>query len=140
MAVLLDTGIVYAYYDSSDRWHPAARSLLTAEAGGLLLPSAVIPEIDHLLGARLGRSARHSFYAGLTDAGYVVLDLPQDKIPEVRDLDDRFRDLELGFVDCAVAVLARLHSVPRIATSDRRHFEPLARTLGWELLPTSSPP
>lgn len=52
--MLLDTGIVYAYYDRSDRWHRAAVELVGAELGGLMLPGPVVPEVDHLLGVRLG--------------------------------------------------------------------------------------
>ena len=55
MSVLLDTGIVYAYYDRSDAWHARARALIEAEPRGLVLPAAVIPEVDHLLGVRLGQ-------------------------------------------------------------------------------------
>jgi predicted nucleic acid-binding protein len=38
MSVLLDSGIVYAYYDRSDRWHARARTLLEGEQRGLILP------------------------------------------------------------------------------------------------------
>jgi len=50
MSVLLDTGIVYAYYDRSDGWHHRARTLVQGEQGGLILPAPAIPEVDHLLG------------------------------------------------------------------------------------------
>ena len=56
MSVLLDTGIVYAYYDRSDSWHTRARALLEGEHEGLILPAPAIAEIDHLLGVRLGPS------------------------------------------------------------------------------------
>ena len=58
MAILLDSGILYAFYDRSDRWHEAAAGLIQAEAGALLLPAPVVPEVDHLLGVRLGSAAR----------------------------------------------------------------------------------
>lgn len=55
MAVLLDSGILYAYYDRSDLWHRAATDFVASQSGALLVPSPVVPEVDHLLGARLGR-------------------------------------------------------------------------------------
>jgi hypothetical protein len=76
VALLLDTGIVYAYYDRSDRWHRAAMQLLSAEIGGLLLPGPVLPAVDHLLGARLGSEARRVFCRGLIEASFLVVDLP----------------------------------------------------------------
>lgn len=135
MSVLLDTGIVYAYYDRSDAWHARARTLIRAEAGGLVVPALVVPEVDHLLGHRLGVKARRVFYQGLIDGDYDVVDLPPDQYSRVVDVDRRFADLELGFVDAALAVLADLTGIHRIATSDRRHFDRLAATLSFEVLP-----
>ena len=135
MPVLLDTGIIYAYYDRSDEWHARAARVMRAEAGALIVPAPVIPEVDHLLGHRLGAKARHAFYDGLAEGDYVIADLPHDRYDEVAALNRRFADLNLGFVDSAVAVLAGLRSVRRIATTDRQHFEPLASVLKLELVP-----
>jgi predicted nucleic acid-binding protein len=139
MAILLDTGIVYAFYDASDRWHAAAAALLAREAGGLLLPGPVIPEVDHLLDVRLGREARWTFYRGIVEAAYLMVELPQEAVARLQEIDRQFDDLDLGFVDCAVAALADTRGIRRIATTDRRHFEPLARAFGWELLPATAP-
>jgi predicted nucleic acid-binding protein len=139
VALLLDTGIVYAYYDRADRWHGRAASLITSEVGGLLLPAVVVPEVDHLLGARLGREARRLFYRGLVEASFLLVELSQDRIARVDEIDRQFADLDLGLVDVAVVVLAESLGVPRVATTDRRHFEPLARAFDLELLPASSP-
>jgi predicted nucleic acid-binding protein len=138
VALLLDTGIVYAYYDRDDRWHEAAKSLLAAEVGGLLLPGPVIPELDHLLGVRLGGEARRVFYRGLIEASFVMVALEQDRVARVAEIDRQFADLTLGFVDASIVALTETLGVKRVATADRRHFDPLARAFGLELLPASS--
>ena len=135
MALLLDTGIVYAYYDRSDLWHRAAVDLLRGESGALMLPAPVVPEDDHLLGVRLGRAARRLFYRGLAEASFLLIDVAQDRVARVAQIDEQFAELELGFVDSAIAALAESTGVSRIATADRRHFEPLARAFGFELAP-----
>ncbi len=135
MSVLLDTGIVYAYYDRSDRWHASARTLIVAEQRGLILPAPVIPEIDHLLGVRLGTKSRQTFYAGIVEGAYLVVDLPRSGYARVADLNRQFDDLALGFVDAAIATLAETLGLSRVATTDRRHFAPLAAALSLELLP-----
>lgn len=135
MAVLLDSGIVYAYYDRSDRWHGAAVELVEAELGGLMLPAPVAPEVDHLLGVRLGRSARRLFYRGLTEASFLVVELTQERVARVARIDEQFAELDLGFVDSAIVAIAESSGIRRVATADRRHFEPLARAFGLELLP-----
>ncbi len=136
MAVLLDSGILYAYYDRSDRWHRAAVELITAELGRLLLPSPVVPEVDHLLGTRLGRAARQQFYRGLVEASFLLVDLPQERVARIREIDEQFSELDLGFVDSALVALTETTGVKRIATADRRHFEPLARAFDLTLVPT----
>jgi predicted nucleic acid-binding protein len=135
MSLLLDTGIVYAYYDRSDRWHARARGLVQGEQRGLILPAPVIPEIDHLLGERLGPESRLTFYAALVEGYYLVVDLPREAYGRVVELNRRFEDLNLGFVDASVIALAEALGLTRIATTDRRHFEPLASALSLELLP-----
>lgn len=135
MSLLLDTGIVYAYYDRSDRWHAKARALLRAEARGLILPAPVIPEVDHLLQMRLGRESRIAFYAGITGGHYFVADLPRQGYARVVEIDEQFADLAVGFVDAAIVALAGALNVPRVATADRRHFTPLAARFSLELLP-----
>jgi len=135
MAVLIDSGILYAYYDRSDRWHPAATELVEAEVGGLLVPAPVVPEVDHLLGVRLGGEARRLFYRGLVEASYLMVELAQERVARVAEIDAQFAELDLGFVDAAIVALAESLDVRRVATADRRDFEPLARAFDLELLP-----
>lgn len=135
MPILLDSGILYAYYDRSDRWHAAAGELIGSEVGGLLLPAPVVAEVDHLLGVRLGREARRLFYRGLVDAHYLLVDVPQERVTRIAQIDLQFADLELGFVDSAIVAIAESLAVRRIATTDRRHFAPLARVFELELVP-----
>lgn len=135
MSILLDTGIVYAYYDRSDAWHDRARTLVQGEQRGLILPAPVVPEVDHLLGVRLGGKSRLTFYSGIVDGYYLLADLPKDAYSRVADLNRRFDDLNLGFVDAAIVALAEALGLSRIATTDRRHFDPLAASLSLTLLP-----
>ena len=135
MSVLLDTGIVYAYYDRRDAWHGRARTLIETEQRGLILPAAVIPEVDWLLGQRLGARSRLTFYEGMAGGYYLVADLPRAAYGRVAELNRRFDDLDLGFVDASIVALAEALGLSRIATTDRRHFDPLAAALSLELLP-----
>ena len=78
MSLLLDTGIVYAYYDRSDAWHDRARALVQGEQRGLILPAPVVPEVDHLLRQRLGARSHLTFYSGIVQGYYLIADLPKD--------------------------------------------------------------
>jgi predicted nucleic acid-binding protein len=135
MPVLLDTGILYAYYDRSDAWHARARAAIRRDAGALMVPALVIPEVDHLLGHRFGARARHLLYRSLASGDYDVIDLPHDRIARVVEIDRQFASLDLGFVDAALIALAESTTIRRIATTDRRHFDPVAAALRLELVP-----
>lgn len=135
MSVLLDTGIVYAYYDRDDVWHARARAVIEREQRGLILPAPVIPEVDHLLGHRLGAKGRQTFYTGILEGYYLVADLPREAYARVAEVNRRFDDLNLGFVDAAIVALAEALGLRRVATTDRRHFDPLAAAFHLELLP-----
>ncbi len=135
MVVLLDTGILYAYYDRADRWHSAAVEVVTAHSGGLVVPAPVIPEVDHFLGVRLGGKARRVFYESLAGGHFFIADLPAAGYARVTALDRQFSSLELGFVDAAVLAIAESLDVRRIATTDRRDFGAVAAELSLELVP-----
>jgi len=133
VALILDTGIVYAYYDRSDDWHERARTLIAEERHALILPTPAITEIDHLLRHRIGVDACRALYLGLTDGSYVMADLPSDGYRRVAALNTDYP--ELGFVDAAIVAIAEARDVRRIGTTDRRHFGPLAGPLSLTLLP-----
>jgi predicted nucleic acid-binding protein len=99
------------------------------------VPSPVIPEIDHLMGVRLGSRARRTFYLGLAKGSYFVADLPREGYQRVLELNDEFADLNLGFVDAAVIAVAEALELRRIGTTDHRHFGPLRKPLRLELFP-----
>ena len=135
MSLLLDTGALYAYYDRSDRWHAKMVALLRAEARGLIVPAPVIPEVDYLLGTRLGAASRRTFYSGIVGNHYFVADLPRAAYSRVAQIDAQFADLDLGFVDASIVAIAETRQARRVATTDRRHFGPLAKAFSLELLP-----
>src|SRR4030095_15821985 len=97
VSVLLDTGIVYAYYDRSDDWHARAKDLIRREARGLILPAPVIPEADYLLGRRVGAKSRRRFYQGIIEGHYFVADLPRQGYARASAIDAQFADRHLGF-------------------------------------------
>jgi predicted nucleic acid-binding protein len=135
MAILLDTGVLYAYYDRRDNWHSASRQLIEGEVGSLIVPAPVIPEVDYLLGERLGLGAQKLFYQGLVEGSFFVADLPQESYPRILELNEKYQALRLGFVDAAVMAVAEHLGLGRIGTTDRRHFGAVKGTIPFELLP-----
>lgn len=135
MTLLLDTGAVYAYYDRDDSWHASVRAAIEAEPGPLALPAVVLPEVDHLLGARIGQVAQLALYEDVTTQVYLLIDLAEVGYRRVLELNRRYADLRLGFVDAAVAAVSEQLGVIRLATTDRRHFPAISPDVPLELVP-----
>ncbi len=135
MTVLLDAGVLYAFYDRKDSWHERTVKLFRDEEGPLIIPSPVIPEVDHALAKRRLQGAQMTLYRSLATGDFLVVDLPLEKYGRVEELNRRFADLSLGFVDAAVVVISEVIGVRRVATTDRRDFAPLAAAFDLELLP-----
>lgn len=134
MPLLVDTGILYAYYDRADPWHEAAQALLDEEEA-LILPTPVIPEADYLLGQRVGAQGRLALYEDITRGVYFLLELTAANYERVLELNRQYADLRIGFVDGAIIALAETTSIPFIATTDRRHFTAVRAKLPLTLLP-----
>jgi predicted nucleic acid-binding protein len=139
MAVLLDAGVLYASYDRRDHWHPSSRRLIEEEMGALIVPAPVIPEVDYLLGERLGARAQEVFYEGLIDGSYLTADLPRESYPRILELNRKYESLRLGFADAAVLAIAEHLGLGRIATTNRRHFGVVRLAIPLELLPADLP-
>jgi len=122
VALICDTGPLYAAMDRGDADHESCVQLLASSAEQLLVPAPVVVELDWLAGTRLGPEPFSEFLADLADDAIAVVDLVRADYLRVRELLVRYADLRLGFVDAAVvAVVERLEEL-KLATLDHRHF------------------
>ena len=122
MALILDTGPLYASLDRSDQDHAACRALIEAAQELLVIPAPVLVEVDYWIHQRLNPGALVALLTDIEAGAYVVADLTASDYTRVRELCDRYADADMGFVDAAVlAVVERLNE-PKLATLDRRHF------------------
>jgi len=122
VALIIDTGVLYASLDRTDDGCDASRALIETAREPLVLPAPVLPEIDYLVHDRMGPGPMLALLRDIEDGSYLVEDLVAGDYRRVRELIDRYEDLGVGFVDAAVlAVVERLRE-PKLATLDRRHF------------------
>ncbi|PZA08192.1 MULTISPECIES: type II toxin-antitoxin system VapC family toxin [unclassified Meiothermus] len=135
MPLLVDTGILFAYYDKKDFWHPQARALLDAEDSPPVLPAPAIAEADYLLSTRLGFQGQLALYDDITQGVYLVANLSPEGYKRVLQLNQQYADLRLGFVDAAIIAIAEELGIGAIATTDRRHLGAVQAKIGLELLP-----
>lgn len=123
MALLLDTGIVYALADVDDDWHERARELITTTREARLVPITVVPEAAYLIRARLGPTAELALVRSLVGAELMVEDVTFEDLERCAKLLEQYPDL--GLVDASVVAIAERLRMKSIATTDRRHFGPI---------------
>lgn len=122
MALICDTGPLYAAMDRSDDDHDACADLLANSDEPLVVPAPVVVELDWLAGTRLGPEPFAEFLADVADGVVEVADLTRSDVLRVRELLLRYTDLRLGFVDAAVVAIVERLREEKLATLDRRHF------------------
>ena len=125
MALILDTGPLFASIDRKDPAHAACRRLLENTDEALVIPAPVLFEMDFWIRKELHVSPLLTLLEQVTEGAFLVEDLTPADYLRVRDLCDRYSDSDLGLVDAAVlAVVERLNE-PKLATLDHRHFRML---------------
>jgi predicted nucleic acid-binding protein len=85
MAVVCDTGAVYALYDADDVHHAACKALIEAERGPLFLPIVLLAEIDYLLSARLSVDAALEFLESIESGAFTLVVLSSDDLVRCRE-------------------------------------------------------
>jgi predicted nucleic acid-binding protein len=122
VALVLDTGPLYAALDRRDAAHARSRALLERAQEPLVVPSPVLVEVDYWVRKWLGPGAFVAFLADVEAGGYRVENLLPDDYRRVRELCDRYADADIGFIDAAVLAIVERLNEPKLATLDHRHF------------------
>jgi predicted nucleic acid-binding protein len=137
MAVLVDTGILYALADEDDAWHERAREWAEDANDLLIVPVTVLPEVAYLLHSRLGAAAELAFAQSAAAGELEIEPLRQQDLTRCSDLMRRYPDI--GFVDATIVAMAERLKIESIATTDRRHFSMMMirsrQTNGYQLVP-----
>ena len=122
MALILDTGPLYASLDRSDQDHVACRALIEGAHEALVIPAPVLVEVDYWIQQRLNPGVLVALLADIEAGAYVVADLVREDYTRIRELCDRYADADIGFVDAAVLAIVERLGESKLATLDRRHF------------------
>jgi len=135
MAVLVDTGILYALADEDDAWHERARDWADDVNDLLIVPVTVLPEVAYLLHSRLGAAAELAFVQSAAAGEVEIEPLRQQDLTRCADIMRRYPDI--GFVDATIVAMAERLKIETIATTDRRHFAEVKprHTKAYQLVP-----
>jgi len=125
VALILDTGPLYASLDRSDDDHARCRHLIETATEALLIPAPVLVELDDLIHRSLHPGVLVALLDDIADGAYEIVDLAPLDYRRTRELCDRYADSDIGFVDAAVLAIVERLDEPKLATLDHRHFRVL---------------
>jgi predicted nucleic acid-binding protein len=133
VALIADSGGLFALYDARDPFHREVRKVVTAERGPIIIPMAILAEIDYLLTSRLGIEAELRFLEGIEQGSFTLEPLLPEDATRCKELVSRYRDLSLGLADASIIATAERLGVDRILTVDERIFGRCGRRRGVRL-------
>jgi predicted nucleic acid-binding protein len=121
VALVVDSGVLYATLDVRDRHHVACMNLLAQARERRVVPAPTLAEVDWLCSnAPTGRF--ELVLEQIQHNAIEVEELDRADYRRVRELLRTYADLRVGFVDAAVlAIVERLRET-KLATLDHRHF------------------
>jgi len=120
--IVADTGAIVALVDADDRHHAVLRRLFEKDADSWVLPWAILPEIDYLLGEHVGARAQERFAGDLASGAWAIEWGDPADLVRAEEISRRHRGLRLGLVDSVVMAVAERRKADAIATLDLRHF------------------
>jgi uncharacterized protein len=126
--IVADTGAILALLDRGDRHHAAVRELYEQRPDDWLLPWAILPEVDYLVGSELGARAQETFLADVAEGSFAVEYGKHEDIVRAHAIGKKYRTLGLGLVDAVVMAIAERIRAEAIATLDLRHFSSVRLT------------
>lgn len=133
MTVVLDTGVVVAFYDRADPDHELAARWIDVLDEDLVTTPLAVAEMDYLVSRDGGQAGRDALWRDLRVGAYGVR-WWADGMAET--LDIARHQPSLGLADASLVALAGLLRTGRIATFDQ-HFRSLNTPRGepFTLLP-----
>jgi hypothetical protein len=125
VALILDTGPLYASLDRNDADYAACRKLIEEVEEPLVIPGPVLAEVDYWVHMRLHAGVFVSLLDDILAGAYRVEELQPADYRRIRELCDRYDDADVGFVDAAVLTIVERLDESKLATLDHRHFRAL---------------
>jgi predicted nucleic acid-binding protein len=139
MTLVADSGALYALYDADDSHHASVRQVLEAERGPIIVPTAILAEVDYLLREFLGVDAELDFLSGITEGAYTLEALTPVDLARCQELISLYRDLDLGLADSCIIATAERLGVKHVLTVDERDFRAVKPAIGnFVLLPADA--
>ena len=122
MAVIVDTSAIVAMFDRDAARHSDVERVYRGVLGPLVVPVAMLAEVEYMLRSRFGSIASLKLLESLTNGIFELAQLTTADIDRCHELITQYDTLDLGLADTAVMATAERLRVQEVFTLDERHF------------------
>lgn len=135
--LLVDTGVLLAAADSTDRDHKRCADLLAERRGDLNVVSLVVAETAWQIERNLGPRSEAAFVRLITGGELTVVDLTAADWERAANLIETYETLRLGLVDASIVAVSERLMGTTLATLNKRDFTVVrpAHCTAFELVP-----
>ena len=123
MAVLLDSGFLFASLNSSEADHQSTIRVLKDIREPIVLPVPAVTEVAYLLARDIGQEAAADFIGSLSLTELTLEDPSKEDYARCGDILRQYSDADLDFVDALIVAMAERLNITRLLTLDRRDFQ-----------------
>ncbi|MDE2721489.1 PIN domain-containing protein [Candidatus Palauibacter polyketidifaciens] len=120
--IVADTSAMVALLDRGARDHDTLRDAYELRPGEWILPWAILPELDYIAAARLGRGVAAALREDLARGKFTIEWGRFADLQRAEELNVSYRSLRLGLVDGVVMAVAERLRARAIATVDLGDF------------------
>lgn len=121
MALIVDSGPLYALRDEDDQYHRQCAEIALGH-GEIVVPCSVLPEVSFHFEKNLGADQIQPLLNDLETGALRLEDIRPSDYSRIGELLDQYADLSLGFVDASIIAVAERLGIKSIFTIDRRDF------------------
>ena len=117
---LLDTGVLVAFLDKSERNHESCVAFLKDFRGSILTTEPVLTEALYLLSPSI--RAQRTCIEFILKGGASLVPQSAESLARAAALMGKYEDIPMDFADATLVALAEEMNIPDILTLDRRGF------------------
>ncbi len=115
--ILIDTGIMVAFYNRQDRYHRQTVRFFSTCTSQLITTVGCVTEVMWLLSPNV--KVQNQFLSSLEKGIFVASHLVADDYRRIQELNSTYRDLPADFTDLSLVAISERLDISAIATLDK---------------------
>ncbi len=122
MEAIIDTSAIVGLIDKGCQQHEVISDIINKSDINLIVPSPVIPEVCYMLNKKFGPLIEIRFLEEIISVNFQIEIIKFPDILRTVEILNKYKSLNIGFVDGSIIAIAERLKINQILTLDRKHF------------------